>query len=116
MDRFWSSDKNKEMFQLAAATSFIEKAKMITFTTVLSGTITGDNDSRDALIVMNKEVQTGLDLQTFVEEADSRIIIHLFHAVQSGIPCLIVPSNDTDVIVLILRYIFELFSNGLQEL
>jgi hypothetical protein len=116
MDRFWSSGKNKEMLQFAAATSFIEKAKMTNFTTVLSGTITGDNDSRDALIVMNKEVQTCSDLRTFVEEADSRIIIHLFHAVQSGITCLIVLSNDTDVVVLILRYIFEHFSNGLQEL
>ena len=33
-DRFWSSSKNKEMLQLAAATSFIEKAKMTNFTTV----------------------------------------------------------------------------------
>ncbi|KAG8173414.1 hypothetical protein JTE90_021680 [Oedothorax gibbosus] len=50
MDRFWSSCKNKEMLQSATATSFIEKAKMANFTTVLSGTITGDNDSRDAKI------------------------------------------------------------------
>ncbi|KAG8193314.1 hypothetical protein JTE90_003798 [Oedothorax gibbosus] len=112
MDRFWSSCKNKEMLQSAAATSFIEKAKMANFTTVLSGTITGD--SRDAKIVMNKEVCS--DVRTFVEEADGRIVMHLFHAVQSGITCLIVLSNDTDVVVLLLRYIFQLFSNGLQEL
>ncbi|KAG8179987.1 hypothetical protein JTE90_007955 [Oedothorax gibbosus] len=84
IDRFWSSCKNKEMLQSAAATSFIEKAKMANFTTVLSRTITGDNDSRNAKIVMNKEVQICSDLRTFVEEADGRIVMHLFHAVQSG--------------------------------
>ncbi|KAG8179988.1 hypothetical protein JTE90_007956 [Oedothorax gibbosus] len=116
MDRFWSSCKNKEMLQSAAATSFIEKEKMANFTTVLSRTITGDNDSRDAKIVMNKEVQICSDLRIFVEEADGRIVMHLFHAVQSGITCLIVISNDTDVVVFLLRYIFELWSKGLQEL
>ncbi|KAG8176011.1 hypothetical protein JTE90_007008 [Oedothorax gibbosus] len=116
MDRFWSSCKNKEMLQSAAATSFIEKAKMANFTTVLSAKYTdntGDNDSRDAKIVMNKEVQICSDVRTSVEEG--RIVMHLFHAVQSSITCLIVLSNDTDVVVL-LRYIFQLFSNELQEL
>lgn len=69
-----------------------------------------DNYSRDVLIVMNKEVQICSDVRTFAEESD-RIIIHLFHAVQSGITCLIVQSNDTDAVVLILRYIYELFNN-----
>ncbi|KAG8196935.1 hypothetical protein JTE90_027638 [Oedothorax gibbosus] len=86
MDRFWSSCKNKEMLQSAAATSFIEKAKMANFTTVLSGTITGD--SRDAKIVMNKEVQICSDVRTFVEEADGRIVMHL-------LPCCAVGYNMT---------------------
>ena len=101
---------------MAAATTFIDKARNTPIITVLSGTMIEEKDNRDAHIVRNQEVQTCSDLQVSVEESDARIIIHIFHAARSGMKCVIVLSNDTDVVVLLLRYMFELFRKGLEEM
>lgn len=54
-------------------------------------------------------------LQNFkIEEADSRLILHLSHAVQENFKSAFVLSCDTDVLILLLNYYEYFKSLGLQ--
>ena len=44
------------------------------------------------------------DLNTFQEEADTRVIMHAFHAARSGYNTVVIVSEDTDVFVLLLAF------------
>ena len=43
------------------------------------------------------------DLDLKIEEADLRLILHAFHAAQTGTKRIVVLSQDTDVLVLCLH-------------
>ena len=51
-----------------------------------------------------------------LEEADTRIIPHLYYEASNGHKRFVVVSNDTDAVVLILSYTHLLLSKGLKEL
>ena len=50
-----------------------------------------------------------------MEKADARIIPHNNWAVERGHECVMVVSNDTDSVVLLLRYTYYLMNKGLKE-
>ena len=56
------------------------------------------------------------DLDSFIEEADYRVISHIEKAVLNGIKRIIVYSNDTDVVVYLLYYSHHFIDIGIKEL
>ena len=56
------------------------------------------------------------ELDSNIEEADSRIIPHIEKAIMRGVQKVIVLSNDTDVFVLVLYYVHYFMEKGLVEI
>lgn len=62
-----------------------------------------------------RRVETLLNLQNHdIEEADSRIILHVNHAIDEKFCNIFVMSCDIDVFVLLVHYYHEFSSNGLE--
>ena len=55
------------------------------------------------------------ELNSNIEEADSRIIPHIEKAVKRGTRRVIVHSNDTDVVIYLLYYAHCFVSVGMEE-
>ena len=55
-------------------------------------------------------------LNNWQEEADCRIISHVHWTVETGCHRVVVVSNDTDTVILLLHYIGLFKEGGLQEL
>lgn len=51
-----------------------------------------------------------------IEEADARLIPHCFRVVDEGAERIVILSTDSDVVVLMLRYIKELMVMGSREI
>ena len=115
VERFWSSDQNKESIQALSRNYFTEKARESEKHLILSGYVTKNNEIKNALKVRNVTFDHQ-DLALNLEEADQRIIPHLHKTVTEGCKKAIVLCNDTDVLALLLHYIHEFKPNGLSEL
>ena len=115
MKRFWASNSNKVSIQDA----FIDYMKTIginrQWETILSGKVLGTAPT--AALAINDGSITKLHdtLAVNVEEADLRIIPHVFHALKQGMQRVIVLSNDTDVFVILIHFYDYLNNNGLSE-
>lgn len=46
------------------------------------------------------------------EEADTRVVVHILHALEQGIKTIVVRTVDTDVIVILTGVFFELIANN----
>lgn len=46
------------------------------------------------------------------EEADTRVVVHILHALEHGIKTIVVRTVDTDVIVILTGVFFELIANN----
>ena len=117
IERFWSCSRNKEMLQILAKCYSERKAFNAGHKTVLSGivsdmdgVISGQKNSRSESF--NRE---DLHAQMWLEEAEVPVIPHILKAVSNGVERVVVLSNDTDVVVLLVFYIFDFFSLGLKE-
>ena len=55
-------------------------------------------------------------MKSDIEEADARIIPHVAFSIRSGTKRVVVLSNDTDVVVLLLYYFNQFLSMGVQQL
>ena len=117
MERFWACDRNKENLQLISRSFFIENASENSKCLTLSGII-GDSDTCNCIlyiqykdgITSNKE-----NLDKPVEEAHLRITPHIEDSMQSKNTRIVLLSNDTDVLVLLLYFMQYFFSVGLKE-
>ena len=118
MERFWACDRSKENLQLISRSFFIENAsensKCLTLRSII-----GDSDTCNGIqyiqykdsITSNKE-----NLDKPIEEAALRIIPHIEDSVQSKNTRIVLLSNDTDVLVLLLYFLQYFTSIGLKEL
>lgn len=111
MEKFWSSSKNKEGLQLLARSIALRDLSNI----VVSGMVANDE------IKAQFKVQPGsaVDVPTcssWQEEADCRLICHIAWSVQRGCDAVMVMSNDTDCVALILRYKTIFINKGLKVL
>ena len=107
IQKFWANPKNKENIQLLAR----EMAFLNPDKEVVSG-LTVNNE----IVKAQRQEQLGCAtdetlLSTWEEEADSRLLSHIDWSVEKGCERIIVLSNDTDIVVLILRH-----KKGLQEM
>ncbi len=76
----------------------------------------GFHEETKTMLVTDQSVSSVLDLQSTQEEADTRIILHLIHAVSNGVERVVIHANDTDVIVLCIYYLSTDKLNTLKEL
>lgn len=117
IDRFWASPMNKNALQMVSRDFFIQIAVEEKLTVVLSGYV--GNSSEEIKCKEYRpdgEFVTRDELTSCLEEADIRLIPHVYHAIINGHTKIIVISNDTDVFVLLLFYMAQYYTNGLKEL
>ena len=117
LDRFWASQKNKELLQALGREFLLENAQIQQMNIVLSGSVYSD-DRQIHCVELNIDGNEIIrnDLTSNLEEADLRIIPHVYDSLISGTKSVVVLSNDTDVVTLLFYYMPHFTSEGLQEL
>lgn len=102
VDQFWASKRNKVLLQKFLRKFILQNSDKywINNTVICSAT-------NETLCQSNLET----DSETFallqrpdIEEADSRIILHIYQACREGTTNVVVLSSDTDVVVLLMYY------------
>ena len=109
-ERFWTSEKNKENIQLVfrgTHNHLNRNIDMIFSSMIYEGELlAAKNDSGEIP-----------ELNNWLEEADSKVIIHVEYALRvQKCTRVIVLSNDTDTFILLLYYTSEFKELGLREL
>ena len=110
MNSFWESDANKERLISCAYEYFLRHQIKETHTIVCSGYIHSSLNIIDAASSQSLFDVTELSEFPQETEADMRIILHTYWALLKGFDSLVVLTNDTDILVLLLRYM-SLFVN-----
>ena len=116
VDRFWACGKNKEAIQEISHDFFKSVSSKSQHSIVLSGYVTDLEGIKPCIEQYQGDLQTCPDLDSMIEEADSRIILHIQKAVMRGVLRVIVHSNDTDVVVFLLYYIHYFINLGIEHL
>ena len=116
IEKFWASSNNKVMLQEFAKGAMIDLAKNIAKDMVLSGVVVNE-DQRPCIFVHHDQNTSDIDdLNSDIEEADHRLIPHIEWSLHIGHNNIVVISNDTDVLVLLVHY-FKIFSRmGLKKI
>ena len=83
---------------------------------MLSGYVTDSERMKPCIELYQGDLHTCPDLESMIEEADSRIILHIQKAVMRGVCFVIVHSNDTDGVVFLLYYIHYFVNLGIKDL
>ena len=117
IEKFWTNNSNNENLQKLEKEFFINNSIENQRNAVLSGCLS-DNEERclEAVEVRDEFVFDRADLDLDIEEADLRIILHVSKSVSRNFCNIVVISNDTDVLILLLHYLPQFKENGLQEL
>ena len=99
MATFWPSKDNKLKFEKFIFDTIEQRAKHSSqFPTVL-GQITTDTDYKQCIMIQSSLTHSMCDLNSPFEEADLRILLHVYNCVKSGYHKCVVLSNDTDVTI-----------------
>ena len=116
MDKFWGCNANKVKFQHYASDYIINNFHQISESDVIvSGIIDNENLTPAKHISCGNSVIEIPALQLKIEEADMRLIPHAYWLL-SWSSKIVVVSNDTDVICLLLYYAEEIFNKGMEQL
>ena len=84
---------------------------------VLSGYVSCEDKIIDCnRISRDKKSVIVPELNSKIEEADQRLIPHIHYSITQGAERPVVISNDTDVLALLIHYLPDFLSLGLQEL
>ena len=103
MQRFWGLSKNKSNLQILSREHFIDKSEENSdVTVVLSGYVTDENGIESCIKIRNGVASQNLD--SSLEEADCRIILHGADASDSGCKRIQIASNDSDAVIYALSY------------
>ena len=116
MDKFWGCNANKVELQHYASDYIINNFHQISESDVIvSGIIDNENLTPAKLISCGNSVIEIPALQLKIEEADMRLIPHAYWLLSWSSKIVIV-SNDTDVLCLLLYYAEEFFNKGMEQL
>lgn len=115
-DRFRASPKNKEMLQALIIEYMTYNTMEENVTVVMSAYVESGGAIIDCTQIHNNERSVRNELNSTTEEADLRMMPHIYHAVLHGIKRAVVVSNDTDVLALIFFYMPRLQYIGLMEM
>ena len=110
--QFWAASNNKVKLQLLAGEVALRDKS-----DVLVSAMIVNNELKEAKLKENGTAPRVVpELSSWLEEADSRIIPHVNWSAERGCQRMLVFSNDTDTICLLLRYVSIYQRKGLQEL
>ena len=113
LDSFWPSSTNKEKLQLYIRNTILSDSQQFRQgQIVLSGVRTKDQQ----IPCMTGDAIEIDELNSDLEEADLRLILHILYAVKQGSKRIVVLSNDTDVLVLLLHFMEKFRKKGVQEI
>ena len=107
---------NKENLQLLSRDFFASKSEENHLNIVLSGYLKDDSGVEACVQFKDGICFHRPDFNSELEEADVRIVPHISKAIENGCKRVVVLSNDTDVVILLLNYIHHFSSIGLSEL
>ena len=116
MDRFWACGSNKEAIQEISRDFFKSFSRNSCCCIVLSGYVTDTESIKSCIELYQGDIQICPDLDSTIEEPDSRIIPHVQKAIMRGVKRIIVHSDDTDVLVYLLDYMHYFIELGVEEL
>ena len=116
MKKFWSSSKNKEMFQNYCKQVFVSLAKENNQEIVISGMKVNSEQLPAIKVSQQGESSHITSLLCNIEEADQRLIKHIYWSAINGKESFIVRSNDTDVLVLLVHYYDNFKSAGVKKI
>ena len=116
IDTFWACTTNKENLQLLSRDFFAKKSEENHLNIILSGYLKDDSEGESCVQCKDGVHLDRHDLHSELEEADVRIIPHIAKAIENCHKCIVVLSNGTDVVVLLLHYIHHFFAVGLSGL
>ena len=115
-NRFWVCSKNKENIQIISRKYFIERAAEQNNHIVLSSYVTDAEGIVNSEAIIDNNVFSIEGLNVDIEDADSRLIPHIFYQSKNDAKRVSVSSNDTDVFVLLVHYCAKFSYQGLREL
>ena len=109
IDYFWSCSNNKENIEVVSREFF--KKTLPNYRTVISGYdyITDANGVKVFVEINNEQVSIQSELNSNMEEEDIPVIPHVTATVKDGSKRVMVPSDDADVVMLLL-YFFNVYS------
>ena len=109
--QFWAESNNKVKLQQLARTVALRDMTDV----IVSGVV--NNELKEPQIKeKDAEPRDVPELSSWLEEADSRIIPHVNWSVEHGCQRMLVFSNDTDTICLLLHYLRIFQQKGLLEM
>ena len=112
-DSFWASTHNKILLQ-----SYLRKFILINKEKYWPNIEILCSATKEEICKSSSSARDSLSLSNLqnheIEEADSRMILHIDHAINENIHSIIVLSCDTDVLVLLLNYYEYFSSKGLE--
>lgn len=112
LDKFWASQENKRNLQLLVRDIVCNRAPGNA--TVIASSFVSEDEVIPAKLAGGQEIP---DLLNWIEEADSRLVVHVEWAVRvKQCKRVVVVSNDTDTFALLLHYTPYLQALGLQEM
>ena len=109
IERFWACSKNKENLQILSRDFYITLSKTYGIKFVLSGYVTDANGVQNCTEVSTGVTTVRYDLNSNTEEADCRMVPHIAKAAENGVERVVVLSNDTDVVMLMVHYMNKFF-------
>ena len=114
IEKFWASIINKENLQKIARMVALRDLDNV----VVSGCIVDDEIIQAQGKLDGSPVATELSTlsNNWVEEADCRTIIHVDWALTRGCKRVVIISNDTDTVMILLRYMSHFRQSCLNEL
>lgn len=115
ISKFWASCENKTKLQELARNLLSDLSKAVEIPIIASGVVI-DKQIINAYMHFNNEKCEIKELGSSIEEADCRIIPHANWAIEHGAKRLVILSNDTDVVTLLLRYITVFHEKGVAEI
>ena len=116
LDRFWACSKNKENLQILSRTFFKDYSRDKSMQMFLSGYVTDSNDLHSSEVCVNGLSELYPELNSYIEEADGRIIPHVADAIKNGFQRIVIHSNDSDVVVYLLHYTHDFLQLGAAEI
>ena len=111
IDKFWPVSTNKENLQVFTRKLALQKIENL----VLSSMVI-EEEIIDSVHKNSEEKRTIDELNSWDEEADDRVILHTNWAIKHGAKRVVVLSNDSDTMMLLLRYVEDFIQSGLIEL
>ena len=119
IETFWAESSNKIRLQDFSRQYYNQKFEC-SLDIILSGVLYGEDilnaDNIPAVKILAGGQEVAIGLTAVVEEADMRIIPHVMESIKRGNRRIVVLANDTDVLILLLRYMDKFIDEGALEL